>query len=190
MTPQSLNRPINLLVEDELFLKEINLRDADAIFRIIDAERETLKEWLPFVSYTRHAGDTMAFIRSLSEGPIERRELVFTIQYQGKIIGLIGLKGIDWTNSKTEIGYWLSEKYQGRGIVTKSCKRLVSFAFEGLKLNRIQIKAATNNHKSQQIPKRLGFTFEGTERAGELLLTGFADLAVYSLLKEEFPAPE
>jgi ribosomal-protein-serine acetyltransferase len=186
MTAQSLNRPINLLVEDELILKEIHLRDADAVFRIIDTEREVLKEWLPFVEYTRHAGDTMSFIRSLSEGPIEHRDLTFTIQYQGNIIGLMGLKGTDWTNHKTEIGYWLSEKHQGKGIVTKSCKRLIHFAFEALGINRIQIKAATLNHKSQQIPKRLGFTFEGIERAGELLLTGYTDLAIYSLLKEEF----
>lgn len=185
MTSQSLNRPINLLVEDELILKEIHLRDADAIFNIIDVERETLKVWLPFVEYTRHVGNTMSFIRSLSEGPIERRDLVFTIQYQGKIIGLMGLKGTDWTNQKTEIGYWLSEKHQGKGIATKCCKRLIHFAFEAMGLNRIQIKAATLNHKSQQIPKRLGFTFEGTERDGELLLTGFTDLAVYSLLKAE-----
>jgi ribosomal-protein-serine acetyltransferase len=190
MAPKSLNRPINLLVEDELILKEVHLRDADTIFSIIDAERETLKEWLPFVVFTRHPGDTMSFIRSLSEGPIDRRDLVFTIQYQGKIIGLMGLKSTDWTNHKTEIGYWLSEKYQGKGIATKSCKRLIQFVFEGLGLNRIQIKAATNNHKSQQIPKRLGFTFEGTERAGELLLTGFTDLAVYSLLKDEFSGTE
>ncbi|NWJ52308.1 MAG: GNAT family N-acetyltransferase [Bacteroidetes bacterium] len=186
MASQSLNRPINLLVEDELILREIHLRDVDAIFNIIDAERESLKEWLPFVVYTRHSGDTMSFIRSLSEGPIDRRDLVFTIQDKGKIIGLISLKGTDWTNQKTEIGYWLSVKYQGKGIVTKSCKRLIHFAFDALKLNRIQIKAATLNYKSQQIPKRLGFTFEGTERAGELLLTGFTDLAIYSLLKKEF----
>lgn len=186
MASQSLNRPINLLVEDNLILKEIHLRDADAIFNIIDTERETLKVWLPFVVGTHHAGDTMAFIRSLSEGPIEHRDIVFTIQYQGKIIGLIGLKGTDWTNHKTEIGYWLSEKHQGKGIATKSCKRLIQFIFEALGLNRIQIKAATLNLKSQQIPIRLGFTFEGTERAGELLLTGFTDLAVYSLLKAEF----
>ncbi len=186
MVSQSLNRPINLLVEDELILKEIHLRDADAIFNIIDTERETLKEWLPFVAFTRHAGDTMSFIRSLSEGPIDLRDLVFTIQYKGEIVGLMSLKATDWTNQKTEIGYWLSAKYQGKGIATKSCKRLIYFAFEGLKLNRVQIKAATLNYRSQQIPKRLGFTFEGIERDGELLLTGFTDLAIYSLMKREF----
>lgn len=186
MSIQSLNRPINLLVDDALILKEIHLRDADAIFKIIDTERATLKEWLPFVESTRHAGDTMSFIRSLTEEPIDKRNPVFTIQYQGKIIGLIGLKETDWTNRKTEIGYWISKEQQGKGIVTRSCRRLIQFVFESLGLNRIQIKAALQNHKSRNIPIRLGFTLEGTERAGELLLIGYTDLAVYSLLKNEF----
>lgn len=59
--------------------------------------------------------------------------------------------------------------------------------FEGLELNRVQIKCAVGNTPSSNIPKRLGFQFEGIERAGELFTEGsFADIEVYSLLKNEY----
>ena len=65
-----------------------------------------------------------------------------------------------------------------------SAKRLIQYAFDELQMNRIQLKAAIGNIKSQQIAIRLGFTYEGTERAGELHEHGFVDLMQFGLLPE------
>jgi len=83
-------------------------------------------------------------------------------------------------------GKGLSDKYQKQGIVTKSVDKLCDFAFNKLGLNRIQIKCAVENRSSINIPKRLGFRFEGIERQGERLSSGFyTDLEIYSKLKHE-----
>lgn len=112
--------------------------------------------------------------------------LQFTIRKQDKFIGLIGFKDTDRTNKKTEIGYWLSEKYQKQGIITRSVEKLCDFAFNELGLNRVQIRCAVDNQRSKNIPQRLGFKFEGVERDGELL-TGniFTDLEIYSKLRSD-----
>ena len=89
------------------------------------------------------------------------------------------------SNKKTEIGYWLSESFQHKGIITQSGKALINYAFNEMNLNRIQLKAATGNLKSQQVAERLGFTKEGIERDGELHMRGFVDLVVFSLLKAD-----
>ena len=99
--------------------------------------------------------------------------------------GLIGFKDTDWMNKKSEIGYWLAENMQGKHIVTSCVEKLIQHAFQKLKLNRIQIKVAENNTKSASIPKRLGFVYEGTERAGEKHHNKYLNLKVYSLLKED-----
>ena len=182
----SLTRPLNLLVDDDLILKEIQLNDANAIFEIIDHQRDYLREWLPFIDYTRHVGDTRAYIFSIYDKPFDRRDIVFTIMYKGNIVGLMGLKGTDRDNHKTEIGYWLSQDMQGKGIVTRSCYRLIQYLFENMSMNRIQIRVGITNEKSKNIPKRLGFKLEGIERCGELLSSGFLDLEIYSMLKSEF----
>ena len=181
----SISRPINLLVDDDLILKEIQLNDADAIYHIIDTQREYLRQWLPFIDYTRHVGDTRAYILSLYDKPYDHRDMVFTICCQNKVVGLMGLKGTDRDNHKTEIGYWLSHDMQGKGVVTRSCYRLIKYLFENAGINRIQIRVSTANEKSKKIPRRLGFILEGIERSGELLISGYTDLEVHSLLRGE-----
>ena len=156
------------------------------IFRTIDNQREYLGKWLPFVALTKKLYDTRAFVDAGVKAPEERFEYVFTILKDSEFVGLIGFNGTDKSNQKTEIGYWLSEAHQKQGIMTKSVAKLCEFAFQELRLNRIQIKCAVGNHPSSKIPKRLGFTLEGIQREGERL-TGnvFTDLQIYSKLKSD-----
>ncbi len=178
---------MTITVNDSIKLKQLELSDAPDIFRIIDSQREYLRQWLPFVDYTKEVTDTRLFIISTLETSEKSHDYTFVIHLEGKFVGLIGFKDTDKTNQKTEIGYWLSEEYQKRGIVTQSVRRLVEFAFEELGMNRIQIKCATGNIPSKKIPQRLGFSLEGIERDGELLSDGkFTDLEVYSMLKNNF----
>jgi ribosomal-protein-serine acetyltransferase len=50
----------------------------------------------------------------------------------------------------------------------------------------VQIKVAKGNLKSLQIPRRIGFKFEGIEREGELHMNEYFDLEVYSILKRDW----
>lgn len=176
---------VTLKINDSVFLRELEAGDAHHIFHTIDSQREYLGEWLPFVEFTKEISDSEAFVRSVLEIPRELRELTFAIIADGKFAGLIGFKDTDRANLRTEIGYWLGQQYQGRGIITSAVKRMCLYAFDQ-GINRIQIKCAVGNTKSSNIPKRLGFTFEGIERAGERTAEGsFHDLEVYSKLAGE-----
>lgn len=178
--------PMILKVASDIELRQPTVSDATAIFEAVDSQRTYLGKWLPFVAFTTEIKDTENFIISVINTPVDEIEYTFTIQVKNEFAGLIALKETDRLNKKTEIGYWLSEKFQKQGIVTKSVQKLCDFAFNDLNLNRIQIKCAVENKPSINIPKRLGFTFEGIERSGELL-TGnvFTDLEVYSKLKND-----
>jgi ribosomal-protein-serine acetyltransferase len=177
-----------LVVSSDVLLKEIRPEDATGIYNIIDRERDSLRRWLPFVDYTKTANDTAEFITSTLEPSCGNRECVFVIIYKGDTAGLIGFKGTDKANKRTEIGYWLSEQFRGKGVVTQSVRRLVKFAFEEMDINRIQIRCAIDNISSREIPERTGFKAEGVERDGELLSDGnFTDIQVYSLLKKDYP---
>ncbi|WP_439881806.1 GNAT family N-acetyltransferase [Pontibacter sp. MBLB2868] len=175
---------IKIEVAQYLLLREIAVTDAPAIFNLIDSNRTYLREWLPFVDYTLAVSDTESYIKSAQAS---YSDLVFVIIYQQKHVGVIGYKGIDLINQKLEIGYWLAERQQGKGIVTRCCKALIRYAFEQMKMNRVQLKVALDNQKSKKIPLRLGFKTEGIERDGELSSNGeYHDLEVYSLLKREW----
>lgn len=175
-----------LIVNQQIKLEHIKYIHAFQIFQAIDQNRAFLSKWLPFVEQTSTQEDTESFIRSILAGPSDIRETVFVIWYQDYFAGLIGFKDTDDLNLKTEIGYWLIEKMTGKGIMKNSVEVLIQYAFMTMKMNRIQIKCGVGNEKSAAVPKRLGFQFEGIERAGEKHKNHFIDLKVYSLLKNEW----
>ena len=177
---------MTIRINSDIELRQLQLSDSRDIFLTIDRERAYLEKWLPFVEFTQKPADSENFVRSVINFPEEKMEFTFSIRKKNKLIGLIGFKGTDTVNKITEIGYWISQEYQKQGIVTRSVEKLCNFAFDDLDLNRIVIKCAVENLPSINIPKRLGFKFEGIERDGELL-TGnvFTDLEVYSKLRSD-----
>ena len=70
----------------------------------------------------------------------------------------------------------------------ETVRLLTRLAFDDLQANRVEIRMDTRNVRSQRVPERLGFVFEGTlRRAGELDESGRpADRHVYALIREDF----
>ncbi|MCT6922994.1 GNAT family protein [Metasolibacillus sp.] len=63
---------------------------------------------------------------------------------------------------------------------------LLRYLFETLKINRVEIQCAINNHKSKAIPERLGFINEGIKREGQWLYDHYEDIVTYSLLTKDW----
>lgn len=174
-------------VNDQLSLREIQLSDAAEVFQTIHQQRDYLGEWLPFVSQTKSLDDSIQFIQSILNTPLPHREAVYCLFWENNFCGLIGFRNTDSKNKKTEIGYWISESFQKRGIATAATKALIEMAFHQNALNRITIRCATENIKSRKIPEKLGFSLEGIEKQGELMSDGrFVDLYVYRLFATDY----
>lgn len=173
-------------VDSEIELRPLQKQDAEIIFRAIDSNRSYLREWLPFVDATREVQDSLNYISSVVDSTCHKKDEVFEVWKGEEFAGLLGLKEIDHYNKKTEVGYWLVENMQGSGIMIKSCRSLLNYAFDELKMNRIQIKCAIGNDKSMQIPNRLQFYFEGIERQGEKLYEKYVDLKTFSMLRKDW----
>ena len=172
-------------IDENIKIELINENHSQPIFDIVDKNRIHLRQWLPFVDKMQ----TVEFAENFVKGTMQRNkdgnEFAFVIIENDKVIGRIGVYKIDGQNKIGEIGYWLAENLQGKGIITKSCKALIDFCFSDLQLNRIEIKCGTENFKSKTIPEKLNFTREGVIREGELLYDKFIDLNLYSLLKTD-----
>lgn len=194
-SPQAATVPFNHLnvsfeISPDILLREATIEDAAAIYHAIDTHRDYMRTWLPFVDNLKSVTDEEAFLRNILSAPVNRYEPIFGIwNGHNEVCGLIGFHFSDFANHRTEIGYWLLPEYQHRGIMTQCVRRLCQWAVEAKDMKRIQIRCATSNAASNSIPLRLGFQLEGTERAGELLVSGeYADINVYSILKEEAEA--
>jgi len=173
-------------IDNNLSLELLETTDAEELLNLIDSNRAYLKEWLAWLDRIKEVNDTKSFIKNTKEQYASDNGFQAGIFYDNKLIGVIGIVDIDWQDKKTEIGYWIDSKYQGKGIITKSCKVIIDYAFNKLKLNKVEIHCAENNKKSQGIPKRLGFTKEGVLREAQYLYGEFVNLVIYGLLAREW----
>jgi len=177
---------MKIIVDNDITLRKVRVKSAEEIYECIEASREFLREWLPWVDETKSPQDTEKYIKSVQHDRGALRDLVFEVWYRDEIAGLLAMKDIDKLNNKAEIGYWLGMKAVGKGIMIRSCRALIDHAFTELHLNKIWIRCAVDNQSSCNIPKQLGFTYEGIERQGEYLHGRYIDIKIYSLLRKEW----
>jgi len=180
-----LNQSIRISVDDGILLRPLRLEDAEVAYYLVEANRERLAEWLPWVPSMLSPSDEAAFIRG-THGALEAGTgLSCAIVVDRALAGTLGAS-IDSSNRAAEIGYWIADGYEGRGIVTRAARAMTTFLFTDLELHRVVIRAAVENARSRAVAERLGFVHEGTQRDGELLKGDYVDLAVYSMLAPEW----
>ncbi|HLW77719.1 MAG TPA: GNAT family protein [Bryobacteraceae bacterium] len=170
-------------------LRPLEERHAPMLYRTTDENRVYLREWLPWVDATITEDDTLAFIRSTLAQTAANEGFAAGIWQAGEresIIGVIGTHKINWLNRKVELGYWIAQDFQGRGIVTAACRLAIAYLFRDLELNRVEIQCATRNRKSKAIAERLGFAHEGVRREAELCCGEYHDLDGYAMLRRDW----
>lgn len=172
-------------LDKTVYLEEVKESDAKLIFEAVEKNRNFLRQWLSFVDKMQSIEFAENFLKTVLQKRRDGIEYGFSIFENSDLIGRISIHKIDNQNRIGEIGYWLVESAQGKGIMTKACKAMIAFGFIDLKLNRIEIKCGTENSKSSAIPMKLNFTKEGIIRQSELLNGKFIDLNLFSLLADE-----
>jgi ribosomal-protein-serine acetyltransferase len=181
------NARFRIPIDAEVELRILEDWDAEELFQLIERNRAYLRQWLPWVDYETSIEDSRSFVQRTLQQYTNNESFTMGMRFQGRLAGVISYHTINWPSRHVEIGYWLAAEFQGHGLMTRACRALVDYAFTKLQLNRVEIRCATGNLRSQAIPERLGFTREGTLREGEWLYDHFVDLIVYSMLAREWP---
>jgi ribosomal-protein-serine acetyltransferase len=169
------------IIDERLSLRTLHIQDADELFAVVDANRAYLRQWLPWLDANTAPEHTRAFIQSTLDQCARNEGFACAILHDGKIVGTAGYHPIKWNSHSVEIGYWLAEAYTGRGIITQCCRVLIEHAFIELKLHKVLIPVAEENHKSRAIPEQLGFKNEGVLRNAERLYDRYVNHVIYSL---------
>lgn len=169
-------------------LRPVRTEDAEELFALVDANRERLREWLPWVDATRQVADSRAFLAAAVGQAARGDATQFALVVDGRIGGVVGFHAIDRRLRSTAIGYWLGAAYEGQGLVTLAVVSLLDLAFGECALARIEIRAAPGNQRSRAIPERLGFHEERVVRRAEWLGDRWVDHVVYGITADEWRA--
>jgi len=91
----------------------------------------------------------------------EKQKTTFAIEIDGKAVGSIGFEIKKGHHQKiASIGYWLGEKYWGKGIVTEALKLVTKYAFETFNLVRIEAAVFKWNPASARVLEKAGYILE------------------------------
>ncbi len=71
--------------------------------------------------------------------------------------------------------------------MTESTAALIKVAFEIIHIHRIEIHCDPRNTASAAVPRKLGFTHEGTLRAKTPFLDDWSDSMIWGLIESEYP---
>ena len=177
---------MTIYLNDNTTLELTSQKYATGLFEAIDNNRKHLSEFLPWVGNMQTAENVREYLQHCEAQIAAKTEYSFIILQQEKVIGRVGFHQIDANNKSAAIGYWLTKDAMGKGVVTKACSKIIDYGFNHLNLNRIEIKAATHNPKSQAIPRKLNFKQEGILRQAEFVNGGYFDIVVYGMVKEDW----
>lgn len=154
----------------------------------------TVSKWLAVVPFPYTKKDAEMWIRHCSENAKKgkkRNSYHFAIELtsERKVIGGVDLNNINKIHG-TALGggIWINIKYHGKGYGTEAFGERIRFAFNTLKLRRLENGFLKGNPTSFKMQKRFGYKLEGMRRkAFKCLADGkIKDEYITGLLKEEW----
>lgn len=189
MEPGAAGQRDRLVIDagDGIELRGVTLADAPELYATIDRNRAHLRAWMSWLHDGFNEKEQTEFVKAREADNAARVGLTTNIRLDGKLCGSIDLHTFNDRHKNTSIGYWVDAAYEGRGIITRACRAIVTAAFREYGMHRIEIRCAVGNTKSAAIPLRLGFIEEGILREAEWHYDRWLDLRVFRMLSRDWP---
>jgi RimJ/RimL family protein N-acetyltransferase len=172
-----------------LVVRCYNPSDAPMLAESVRESVEHLRPWMPWVhSEPEPLQDKVERLKRFRGLFDLGQDFVYGIfnPEETKLLGGTGLH-TRLGDNELEIGYWIHKAHVNQGLVTESTAALIKVAFEIIHVHRIEIHCDPRNTASAAIPRKLGFTHEGTFRAKTRFLDAWSDAMVWGLLEREYP---
>src|ERR1700681_3067299 len=104
-----------LPIREHVNLQIMEERHAEAIYTVVDKDREHLRVWLPWIDETTSSGYTLQFIRKSLHQFASNEGFSSAIWVDGRVAGGIRFHNINWMHRHVEIGDWISTEFEGHG---------------------------------------------------------------------------
>ena len=183
-----------LEIPSELETERLKLRpyqpgDGKAFFSLLQNNYEHLREHVDEATNIATEEQAEIRIRELASDWVARKRFVMVIQEKEShtAVGQIWIEPVNWDVPSFEIGWFLQEDREGKGIVTEAAQRCLVFLFEDLNAHKVIVKARETNVRSFRVAERCGFVKEGllrdNARIGDSKWVG---LLCYGMLRSEY----
>jgi ribosomal-protein-alanine N-acetyltransferase len=112
----------------------------------------------------------------------------FVMEYDGEIAGQLNVWGIArGSMSSGTIGYWIDERFAGKGITPTSVALATDLCVRSLRLHRMEICIRPENAPSLRVVEKLGFRYEGYRERYIHIDGAWRDHHAFALTREDVP---
>lgn len=182
------------------FTHDILLENARALLRpLTAADVDLLQE--PAANpalwrYTLTRADSRpaleAYVEAALQGRAQALRYPFVIidKQTDRVAGSTSYYNVGPEEQRLSIGYtWIGTDFQRTGLNRAAKHLLLSYAFEELGYERVELETDARNHKSQNAMRQMGATQEGTLRSHRPTQGGIRrDTIIFSIIRPEWPA--
>lgn len=169
-------------------LRPLELTDFEALKAVaMDADL-----WQYTLTRADDAVSLAAYLRQAVEAREQGLRYPFAIidRATGELAGSTSYYSVVAPDQRLSIGYtWVGTRFQRSGL-NRACKHLLlSYAFDMLSYERVELETDARNHKSRTAMARMGATEEGTLRSHRPTQGGIRrDTVIFSIIRPEWPA--
>jgi [ribosomal protein S5]-alanine N-acetyltransferase len=166
-----------------VILRPWTLSDAAQLALILNNKKisDNLRDVLPFPYSIKDALDWLNLILPENNPP-----RFFAISIDKEVVGSIGIVSkTDIYRKNFEIGFFMSEKFWGKGIGTRAIKAAISYAFSNFDIVRIYAEVFSDNIGSRKALEKAGLKLEATLKRNIIKNEIIKDSCIYSVLRED-----
>jgi len=175
---------------ERLIIRKYSERDGRELYSLLERNnnRAFLRENVEELSSIETEEEAEIMVRKHAAEWLARDRFVMGIwlRSENKYVGEIWIEPKKWEVPSFEIGWFLDQGYQRRGIATEAARRSLEFIFNNLNAHKVIVITRDTNHKSQKLAERLGFQREGHLRESRIENGMRYGLLYYGMLRTEF----
>jgi len=116
------------------------------------------------------------------------RQLPFAVEYDGRFVGQLTVNNVVRGSAQfASLGYWVDEKYAGRGITPRAVAMVIDHCFEQVGLHRVEIAIRPENTASLRVVEKLGISQVGYATRFLHIDGDWRDHRIFAVTREEVP---
>ena len=144
---------------------------------------DNLRDGLPYQYTEKDAEDYINAM--LNSDP--NSTFAYAVEADGAAVGSIGAFRQGNIYFRTaELGYYLDERYWGKGVMTEAVRQLCEKIFNETDILRIYAEPFAYNIGSRRVLEKAGFKLEGVLKNNAVKNGRVLDMAMYSLTREPY----
>lgn len=174
------------LSTERLIVRPFTLADAPRVQELASARE--LAATTANIPHPYADGMAEAWISTHADNFAQQRGVSFalTLRSDGMLCGAVGVM-LTMAHRHGELGYWIGLPFWNQGYATEAAQAIVSYAFQAFDLHRIFARHMASNPASGRVMQKIGMTYEGCMRQHQLKWDVFEDMALYGVLRSEWP---